>query len=112
MVRCRSCSRECADDSRFCSQCARPLDAAAPDASSAETEVLGAGSAPPLGSQSSVDEGRFLPGTVVAGRYRIAGLLGRGGMGEVYRATDLTLGQAVTPKSLPEATPSGARARQ
>ena len=118
MEPCRQCGSEVERAAPFCLQCGSPLSISSPGSSSAScaevptmtaVRAAAAPTYPPSKPASSRPaarpargEGRFAAGMLIGERYRIVSLLGRGGMGEVFRADDLTLGQPVALKFLPE----------
>src|SRR2546423_2676217 len=65
-----------------------------------EDELLEKMGVPPLASELESAAPMFVPGERL-GVYEIIGLLGKGGMGEVYLARDLNLGRKVALKILP-----------
>jgi serine/threonine protein kinase len=99
-ARCRACNETLPALARFCPGCGRPCQGGASIAGPAPAAgAAGPGTLTDL-RQRALPPRLIAPGTLVTDRYQIDGVLGEGGMGVVYRATDLQRERTIAIKAL------------
>jgi serine/threonine protein kinase/Flp pilus assembly protein TadD len=96
---CPNCQNKVTDDSRFCSMCGSSIHSS-DEIDLSQTRTI-------LSSMEAL-----APGTIISEKYKIIEILGRGGMGIVYKAEDIKLKRAIALKFLSVGLTQNSEARE